>query len=435
MTRTRDRSLRSQRIEMVGADAWPRCLRWRRRLWPACLVLLCAVGMAAPVAADEYARAKRIHDRLVGVPPDDARLQAMVDIMGPGQVKEDVIAAALYALDHDVFYTTTLKTWITPWTNEEQTKFAPLNDYTALVIGMIRDDVPFNTVLSTDLIYVGRTSGADAPVDTPYSRRNNIHYEELEDRRVNLRSTSDFFSISQSSDLPGPRLPVADTAGVVTTRAAGKAFFSAGTNRAMWRFTAINYLCRDMEQLQDTTVPSNWIRQDISRSPGGDSGLFLNSCSGCHNGMDPLSGAYAYFDWVEGDDGDDADNGRVVFTPGNVQPKYLINGNTFPFGYETSDDRWENYWLQGQNSRLGWPSSPKSGYGPKSMGEMVGNSDAFATCQVEKVFEQVCFRPDESDEDRTAITEITESFKQNGYGLRRVFAEVAEYCTRADGAL
>ena len=90
----------------------------------------------------------------------------------------------------------------------------------------------------------------------------------------------------------------------------------------------------------------------------------------------------------------------MIFTPGQVQPKYLINGNTFPFGYETTDDRWENYWLQGQNARLGWPTSPTSGYGPKSMGEMVGNSDAFATCQVEKVFEQVCFRPDESDAHR-----------------------------------
>ena len=42
------------------------------------------------------------------------------------------------------FYTITLKNFATPWTNRDQTVFAPLNDYTATVIGMVRDDVPFN---------------------------------------------------------------------------------------------------------------------------------------------------------------------------------------------------------------------------------------------------------------------------------------------------
>ncbi len=41
--------------------------------------------------------------------------------------------------------------------------------------------------------------------------------------------------------------------------AAAEAFFSAGTNRRMWRFTAINYLCRDMEQLHDVTRPGDWV--------------------------------------------------------------------------------------------------------------------------------------------------------------------------------
>jgi hypothetical protein len=67
------------------------------------------------------------------------------------------------------------------------------------------------------------------------------------------------------------------------------------------------------------------------------------------------------------------------------------------------------------------------------MGQAITNSDAFATCQVEKVFEQVCFRPDLSQEDRDAITTITNSFKANGvYSLKQVFAEVAAYCTLPD---
>jgi len=64
--------------------------------------------------------------------------------------------------------------------------------------------------------------------------------------------------------------PAAGTAGLITTRAASSAFFIAGTNRAMFRFTMINHMCRDMEQLADTTRPPDRIRQDVSRSPGGD---------------------------------------------------------------------------------------------------------------------------------------------------------------------
>jgi len=220
---------------------------------------------------------------------------------------------------------------------------------------------------------------------------------------------------------------------VITTRTAGEAFFSAGTNRRMWRFTAMNFLCRDMEDLHDTAIGADWIRQDVSRSPGGDSSIFRNSCSGCHTGMDPMTGAFAYFEWMPGDDNDDSQNGRVVHTPGQVQPKYLINANTFPFGHVTIDNRWENRWLQGKNSVLGWPSYPKDGYGPQTLGEAIGNSEAFATCQVEKVFQQVCFRPDLSQGDRDAISAITASFMQDdGYSLKQVFAESAAYCTQPD---
>ena len=377
--------------------------------------------MVPAALAGDAERIKRMHDRLVGVPPDDARLNTLIATLqtdGPVQ-------AALDALEHPVFYSSTLKTFVTPWTNEEQTVFAPFNDYTALVIGMIRDDVPFNTVLSADLMYVGR----NGIVADGYSIDNNNHYEQLEAAHVDLSNTNDFVATTQSS--LHNQLSAGDAAGIVTTRQAGKAFFSAGTNRAMLRFTAMNYLCRDLEELLDTSLPSDWIRQDVTRSPGGDSSIFLTSCIGCHNGMDPLAGAYAYFEWDEQDPAN-PDDGRVIHTPGNVQPKYLINAVNFPAGFVTIDNRWENRWVEGKNSVLGWPAAPREGYGAKSMGQAIGNSEAFATCQVEKVFEHVCFREDSTQEDRDAITSITQSFINNGYSMKRVFAEVAEYCTRGD---
>jgi hypothetical protein len=100
------------------------------------------------------------------------------------------------------------------------------------------------------------------------------------------------FDCTTQSSLTG--IPAAATAGVMTTRAAARAFFIDGTNRAMFRFTLMNHMCNDLEQVKDITRVPDRIRQDVSRSPGGDSRIFLNNCLGCHAGMDPLAGAYAY---------------------------------------------------------------------------------------------------------------------------------------------
>jgi hypothetical protein len=88
----------------------------------------------------------------------------------------------------------------------------------------------------------------------------------------------------------------------------------------------MNFLCRDMEQLHDITLFVDRICQDVTRSPGGDSQIFHTTCAGCHTGMDPMTGAFAYFDW-------DATQMRVVHTPGQVRPKYRQNANVFPYGY------------------------------------------------------------------------------------------------------
>src|SRR5689334_17250089 len=149
-----------------------------------------------------------------------------------------------------------------PWTNRDQTVFAPLNDYVATVIGMVRDNVPFNTALSADILY---TAGGGAPA---YSNTDNNSYQYLEDNNVDMRSTANLAQQKQSA-VTG--IPVAGVAGLITTRKAAEAFFIAGTNRAMFRFTLMNHLCHDMEQVQETSRAPDRIRQDVSRSPGGDS--------------------------------------------------------------------------------------------------------------------------------------------------------------------
>jgi len=387
-----------------------------------CLALGVAAGAPQSALANERDQAKRIHDRIAGVPPDTTTL----DLMEQDIVDGDPVAAAFRAIEHPDFYNVTLKNFAAPWTNREQDVFVPFNDYAATIIGMVRDDDDFRDILSADVLYVG--SGVPA-----YSTSNNAHYEALEQQGVDLSTN---LTRTTQSALTG--VPSAATAGVLTTRAASRAFFILGTNRAMFRFTMMNHLCNDMEQVIDTTRAPDRIRQDVSRSPGGDSRIFLNNCIGCHSGMDPMAQAFAYYDYVIDRDNDPTgENGQLVYNgPGAVDPvtgtrvvsKYFNNNTTFEYGYVTLDDEWDNYWRAGPNSLLGWDSSlPGSGAGAKSLGQELAHSDAFAQCQVEKVFRNVCLRAPADDVDRTEIQAIVSSFESDG-DLKQVFARSAAYC-------
>lgn len=382
---------------------------------------LLACGLVTVAATEAGAgpreQAKRIHDRIAGVPPSATVLNTMeADITGG-----DAIGAAELAMENSAFYNVTLKNFATPWTNEEQTVFAPLNDYTATVIGMIRDDVPFNTVLSADVLYTGSGGGLPA-----YSMTNNNHYEAMENQGVDLKTRLVATTQSALTNLPGSA-----TAGVMTTRAAAQAFFSAGTNRAMFRFTLMNHLCTDLEPIKDNTRSPDRVRQDVSRSPGGDSRIFLNACVGCHAGMDPMAQAFAYYDYNESS-GNIEYNGAGTVDPDTgtrVQGKYLINSDNFKYGYVTTDDHWDNYWRSGPNAALGWSGTlPGSGSGAKSLGAELAGSEAFARCQAKKVFKTICLRAPVNTADRNQIDSMTTSFKANNYNMKRIFAEAAVYC-------
>ncbi|WP_417514160.1 hypothetical protein [Marinobacter sp.] len=401
--------------------------RMRPGAFKACsmsLLILLTATHAATASAGAREQAKRIHDRIAGVPPSASVLDTMEGHITDG----NAIRAAELAMDDPAFYDATLKNFAAPWTNEAMTPFVPLNDYSATVIGMVRDGEDFRKILYDDVLYVGN-SGLGLPA---YSTSNNNHYEELEESGAPLKDS--LRPVTQSS-VNG--LPASATAGVITSRAAARAFFSAGTNRAMFRFTLINHMCSDLEQVADVSLPPDRIRQDVSRSPGGDSRVFLNNCVGCHTGMDPMTQAFAYYDYEYNPDSDpDGALGRLVYNTVNdpetgslVQGKYLINSTTFEPGYVTPDDSWDNYWRQGVNRRLGWDGNlPGSGNGAKSLGREWAHSEAFAECQVKKVFRNVCLRQPSDSDDHNQVKAMVTSFKNTGFDLKQVFAESAVYC-------
>lgn len=370
-------------------------------------------------------QALQIHNRIAGVPPSEAVLLDMSSKIAAS----DVAAAVDVAMENEAFYSVTLKNLATPWTNREQTVFAPLNDYTATIIGVVRDDVDFRTALYGNILYTSNASGLPA-----YSNNNNNHYQQAQDQGVSLKDT---LVQRLQSEVTG--LPIEATSGVITSRAAARAFFIDGTNRAMFRFTLMNHLCRDLEQVHDVTRVPDFIRQDVSRSPGGDSRVFLNNCMGCHSGMDPMAKAYAYYDFEYPTDS--PDEGAIHYNDSNtvdpvtesrIEKKYLQNSSTFKPGYITTNDDWLNYWREGINTHLGWgwnsPGLTGSGTGASTMNQELAHSKAFAMCQVEKVFHNVCLRKPGSTTDLDKIEEFTNNFASSGYQLKQVFRDTADYC-------
>lgn len=389
-------------------------MRLRNKLSNSLVISLISVILTVSIAeAGPREQAKRMHDRLVGVPPSNVVLDSMTSKIQNG----DTIGAAYEAMENPSFYSTTLKDFSTPWTNRDQSVYSDLNDFTATVIGMIRDEVPFNQVLSGDIVYVGSAAASN---NVLYSQTNNEHYEQLQNSNVDLSNPDNFFQTQQSA-LPGSVLPANATAGVMTTRGFAQSFLVAGTNRAAFRFTSVNFLCKDLEDLRDSTARPDYIRQDVTRSPGGDSSIFFAECLTCHAGMDALAGAFAYYDF-------DEENMQIAYTPGVVQPKYLQAAGTFRFGHETQNDGWVNYWRTGPNAYIGWNGPAGSGLGAKSLGVELASTRQFAVCQVKKAFEKVCYRPPNGVVDHQKVEDVATIFQGNNYSMKRVFAETATYC-------
>ena len=116
-----------------------------------------------------------MYNRIAGVPPTSQQLSQML-------AATSRVQAALVATNDPKFLDDTIRNMAAPWTNRDQSVFVPLNDYTATVIGMVRDNVPFNTILSADIIYIGdgmsgerqRTRRTTTTSTPPWMRRMSI---------------------------------------------------------------------------------------------------------------------------------------------------------------------------------------------------------------------------------------------------------------------
>ena len=182
--------------------SWSRQQRYLRRSY--------SMLAASAVNAGPREQAKRLHDRLVGIPPS----AAVTDSMSASIAAGDGLGAAYQAMENPAFYNTTLREYATPWTNREQSVYVDMNDSVATVIGMIRDEVPFDQLLYEDIVYVG-TPGATA---IAYSQTDNDHYLDLQLNRIDLSDAANLVR-QQQSELPASPIGINEAAGILTTRA------------------------------------------------------------------------------------------------------------------------------------------------------------------------------------------------------------------------
>src|SRR5215467_5082994 len=152
--------------------------RARRASVAGSVVLL--LQLAATAHAGPNEQAKRIYERIAGEPPPPAVLTQMANAITTNPGQTGLVNAAVIATQAPGFYNVVLKNLVIPWTNRDQTVFAPFNDYAATVIGMVRDDVPFTTALSADILYV--VNG----VSPAPSIGDNSHYATAEANGVDL---------------------------------------------------------------------------------------------------------------------------------------------------------------------------------------------------------------------------------------------------------
>ena len=295
--------------------------------WLALITLTLAGSAVAPKPQD---KAMLLHNRIAGVPPNKATLDKMVALLEQNKNKE----AAEIATNSAAFYNVTLRDMFSAWSNKLGKVNVDLNDMVATMIGMVRDDVPFNEVLSGDYLYTGDDSSGtyNASDNTLYTK---LQKQDLQQALVQKKQSEVFEQIKH--------LPSKAQAGIISTRAFGNAYFSAGTNRRATAFTLKYFLCQDMEALHDTDLTDRKVRADVSRAPGGDANLFNNRCKGCHSGMDALSGWNVYYDFIP--------DQKTVLSGSRKCKKINKNEYIYPDGEKPVDDSFENLWAKKEQKR------------------------------------------------------------------------------------
>ena len=352
-------------------------------------------------------QARRIYQSIAGVPPS-ATVLDQIEALVKSNKAADV---ASLAMDDENFLRVTVAHMAKAWTNKQHLIDFDLNDYSATVIGVVRDDVDARELVKGDVIYTGSDGLAGV---APYAPTNNTHYKNFQDQRKNYKT-----ELVRKSQVAVTGLAI--SAGVMTLRGFGAAYYFAGTNRAAWENVANVFLGKQLRVMHDITLGTTYVRQDVDRQPGGDALKFQSECAGCHGGMDGMSKAFAHFDWDV-----TANAERIIYNAAVIPAKITRNSETYVNGYNTKDDHWVSTYQNGKNQFMGF-EGPFEGDGVKSMGEFIAASKQFSHGMAQHVFVAVC-GSEPSAIDNPTMDKMSKAFADSGFKMKTMFSAAAIGC-------
>ncbi len=368
----------------------------------------------------ERTRAARLFQGITGVrvPIDDARVVQMETLLKAGNAR----GAAQVATADPLFLDIQIRDLGRRMSTRDESNRAPMSDFVATLIGVVRDS---DTTSAKELL----TGNFYYRVAPQIATANNIPQVELTDI---IRSNNHYAgnnglqarNLSPAAVLvkQSPQRIIAggvaadhpDAAGLITTRGFTEAHMIAGTNRRMVEFGFRQFMCVKMEDWADANASDERVGQDVTRTPGGSTNVYLTTCKSCHSGMDGFRGAFAFLDFNN--------NAQTLGT--NVVGKMTRNAGEAPEGYRIFDNSIINNAILPKNAdQFGWRSS-NTGMGVAAFGKTLADSRGFSRCMVRRAFKTVCRRSPLASEE-TMVRSLADQFETDGYHMRRMFENVA----------
>lgn len=377
-------------------------------------------------------------ERLLGakISKSSAELQPIINLLRDGKQDE----AFRQATQLESFYRITVKNFATRMSVRSQDVSAPLNDFSATIIGITRDNRDAKLMLTGNFIYWLQTENLPAGITVRNNMlndliRTNNHYMDVETNifsislKDRLLPTTQMVqranSVTQADLVQNP-----DPAGLLTSNTWAREHFVAGTNRRPVEYSFISFLCTPMEEAADTQANDSRIGRDIDRFPGNDHTRFLISCKGCHTVMDGFRGAFAMWNFDDFMVHGSLHQGRRGMNAQGIANKMNQNAEVYPSGFQVTNTSWVNYATRGKNvEHFGWPQNQSSGTGVASFAKLLAESERFPLCMAKRAFNEICRRAESplKNVSNPITKDLAQQFVKSGYNLRELFIAAAKH--------
>lgn len=273
------------------------------------VLFLLLAGPALGASQADLLVAKKLYERITGVKvsANKAELKAVADLVAQGKHSE----AVKVITNSPDFLNVQIKNLSLRLSNKDESVKVPFSDFSALIVGIVKDGKDFREILTADYYYDVTGVANDNDLRTRYFNQSNFSAAEtgfldltkaLVFRPQQQMVTSAFDTTKTQTTLPAVELvstrPQIDAAGVLTTRTFAERLLSGGTNRRAVEFSLKQFLCVSMADAADSNASDQFVGRDVERFPAGDYNKYLNSCKSCHAVMDGMRGAFAKSDIV-----------------------------------------------------------------------------------------------------------------------------------------